>query len=121
MKTTKKDFINTLCTTESVLIGPVPEIEESAIMAVLKATWHPYDEVRTVTKRASNHLVFSNGSRLYFDSFAKRNYERWDCGDEICLAIHITEKGMLPEQTKHLYYMCKQPKKARYAIKEYVK
>lgn len=54
---------------------------------------------RTVTARRTNHLVFSDGSRLYFDSFAKRIYT--DLGNGVVM-LQITENGS--DYSKYLYY-----------------
>ena len=60
---------------------------EEHLAKIDRATIAGYD-LRTVSARRSNHLVFSDGSRLYFDSFAERTYY----ADGSALAVVIHEK-----------------------------
>ena len=101
MKITKKEFIDTLCSAPSVMLGltrqaAAPEQINSALTSA-KANFSAL--ARTVTAKRSNHLEFSDGSRLYFDGNATRTYEsHGGCVYEMT----IRERGA--DWAKHLYY-----------------
>ena len=95
---TKQQFINELANGHVFLgVTHVPISDEDLPNVSLSSS--DTSLIRTVAKRKSNHLEFSDGSRLYFDSFAKRTYE--DRGKRI---IEMTIKENGSDITKHLFY-----------------
>ena len=73
-KITKKEFIEALMQGESAYVG----LAYRKLHQVVEAPTQTEGKKRTVTKKTSNHLEFSDGSRLYFDSFAERKYYKDD-------------------------------------------
>lgn len=98
MKITKKEFISLLSQIPSVFMGVCYSPAEPARIEAATSKINGDVPTRTVTRVASNHLEFSDKSRLYFDSYAKRSYER--IGD--VLEIEIAENGS--DFKKYLYY-----------------
>ena len=84
-KITKKEFIEALMQGESTYVG----LAYRKLHQVVAAPAQTEGKKRTVTKKASNHLEFSDGSRLYFDSFAERKYYK----DDRYYLIDIHETG----------------------------
>lgn len=97
-----------------VFVGPdrvrsYPTAEKRAAVFVRVQDRHPLreDELRTVTERRSNHLRFSDGSRLYFDGFSTRKYLKYAYGntelwmvcakeikdDKIWVMSYLTKRG----------------------------
>ena len=82
-KITKKAFIEALTSGESTYVGlAYRKLHDQ----VTPPRMHTEGMRRTVTKKASNHLEFSDGSRLYFDSFAERKY--YNIGRYYLVDIH---------------------------------
>lgn len=110
---TRCRFIDTLKANESVHCGYDfgRELDDKAIALVVMTTdgkpWHPDDDVRTVTAVKSNHIVFSNGSRLYFDGFSKRRYTSYSHGTTEMLVVSILENGCPATKTRNIYYLVK--------------
>ena len=79
MKITKKEFISVLSSSPHLLCGVefvreiIPDRFDMVLTEIDNKPISGYD-LRTVAARKSNHLVFSDGSRLYFDTFSKRMY-----------------------------------------------
>jgi len=73
-KITKKEFLEAITKGESTYIG----LAYRKLHQVVAAPTQTEGKKRTVTKKASNHIEFSDGSRLYFDSFAERKYYKDD-------------------------------------------
>lgn len=69
-KITKRQFIEALTKGESTYVGLAYRKLHQAVAPPTQTE----GKRRSVTKKASNHLEFSDGSRLYFDSFAQRKY-----------------------------------------------
>ena len=85
-KITKKEFLEALTKGESTYVGlAYRKLHDQ----VTPPRMHTEGKKRTVTKKASNHLEFSDGSRLYFDSFAERKYYK----DDRYYLIDIHETG----------------------------
>ena len=84
-KITKKEFIEALMQGESTC----SVLAYRKLHQVVAAPTQTEGKKRTVTKKASNHLEFSDGSRLYFDSFAERKYYK----DDRYYLIDIHETG----------------------------
>ena len=91
-KITKKEFIDTLCNHESIQCGILcHELTESHKEILRKMTWESmcHEEViRRVDRCASNAIVFSNGSCLYFDVQGEKSYYR--IGNVILQRVHTT-------------------------------
>ena len=83
-KITKKEFLEALMKGESTYVG----LAYRKLHDQIQAPSHAEGKKRTVTKKASNHLEFSDGSRLYFDSFADRKY--YNEGRYYLVDIHET-------------------------------
>ena len=84
-KITKKEFIEALMKGESTYVG----LTYRKLHNQVSPPTQTEGKRRTVTKKASNHLEFSDGSRLYFDSFAERKYYK----DDRYYLIDIHETG----------------------------
>lgn len=84
-KITKKQFIEALMKGESIYVG----LAYRKLRDQVTPPTQTEGKKRTVTKKASNHLEFSDGSRLYFDSFADRKYYK----DGRYYLIDIHENG----------------------------
>ena len=69
-KITKRQFVEALMKGESTYVG----LAYRKLHDQVTPPTQTEGKRRTVTKKASNHLEFSDGSRLYFDSFADRKY-----------------------------------------------
>lgn len=91
-KITKRQFINTIKSCRHALIGCVMgDIDLSRFETMCL---DGLDIDREVVSVKSNHLVFSDDSRLYFDSFATRTYRECVRDDGyILLAVEIWERG----------------------------
>lgn len=89
-KITKTEFISALMENPSILCNV--SVRSEVIYADLAASLTKINAIptagydtRTVTERKSNCLVFSNGSRLYFDGKAKRIYFREGNALAVCV------------------------------------
>ena len=98
-KITKKEFIDTLCnnvTAQVVLLRRA--LNESDKNIIRGLTWeNASDEQhnikllpRTVEKKQTNAVMFSNGSWLYFDENGEKNYYR--CGNVILKEMILTDQ-----------------------------
>ena len=98
-KITKKEFVETLCnnvTSQVVLLRR--ELNESDKNIIRGLTWeNASDEQhkiellpRTVEKKQTNAVMFSNGSWLYFDEKGEKNYYR--CGNVILKEVILTDR-----------------------------
>ena len=98
-KITKKEFIDTLCnnvTAQVVLLRRA--LNESDKNIIRGLTWeNASDEQhnikllpRTVKKKQTNAVMFSNGSWLYFDEKGAKNYYR--CGNVILKEMILTDQ-----------------------------
>ena len=83
-KITKKEFLEALTKGESTYVG----LAYRKLHDQIQAPSHAEGKKRIVTKKASNHLEFSDGSRLYFDTFANRKY--YKDGRYYLIDIHET-------------------------------
>ena len=107
-KITKKEFIETLCsaTTAQIVVKRGKALTESDVALIKRITsanaeveYKIEPEWRTVVKRQSNAVMFSNGSGLYFDQVGDKKYYR--VGDTI---LQITTDG---DYTLTLGYLIK--------------
>lgn len=74
-KITKKEFLETLRSNKSILMGSIFRwMDEKAIRAMEKTMLDETMERRTVTENHANYIVFSNGGRLDFDQIGKKEY-----------------------------------------------
>lgn len=98
-KITKKEFVETLCnnvTAQVVLLGR--ELNESDKNIIRSLTWESASDEqhkiellpRTVEKKQTNAVMFSNGSWLYFDEKGEKNYYR--CGNVILKEMILTDR-----------------------------
>lgn len=97
---TKKAFVSRMKASRNRQIAAVYEPLDYETLSKLSAICKRHDVWRTVTESRSNCLIFSDESRLYFDSFAKRNYFAF--GDDV-LMVSIRENGS--KETMYLYYV----------------
>ena len=82
LRITKKTFIDTLCNTESVFAGSVFKWNDDKIIAAigeLDPQAMKQSDRRTVRAKHSNHVVFSNGSYLYFNQNGEKTYLEHEC------------------------------------------
>ena len=93
MEITKKEFIQALCDNGTVFT--YAEAKELPLIAVIG---NGKARVRHVAHKRSSHLEFSDGSRLYFDSFAKRKYYKFSA----TYMMEISEIGL--PYNKYLFY-----------------
>ena len=93
-KITKKEFIDTLCNHESILCGRLShDLDASQKEILRKMSWESmcYDgHIRTVERRMSNAIMFSDRSYLYFDVHGKKSYYR--IGNVIVQRVHLTDR-----------------------------
>lgn len=92
-KITKKEFIDTLCNHESIMCGRLGrDLDESRKEILRKMTWESmcYDgQIRTVERRMSNAIMFSDRSYLYLNVFGKKSYYR--IGNVIIERVQISD------------------------------
>lgn len=100
-KITKTEFINALMASPHDFMGVSYSFDSGIAEGILK-TATPMIAGRTVTAKKSNHLEFSDDSRLYFDSFAKYTFRKADIDDTVIYEVEIRENGN--DWSKFLYY-----------------
>lgn len=112
-KITKKLFIEQLQENRNVLCSSgfrSTYDRLSSLMEKISINGIAKMERRTVVKTASNHLVFSNGSSIYFDQHGKKEYfsHRNAGGVKFLLQTTIrkgdTEYGDEPEEMSYILY-----------------
>lgn len=121
-KITKKNFIEILTNNNSVLFGSVFRWTDEKVQKALNkdiitdlyfnaAIKNNLAEVREVKKCFSNHLLFSNGSNLYFDDEGKKEYFTFTNNNN---ALFIIKKNTYYDdfdgknyENYIVYYICK--------------
>ena len=104
-KITKRQFINALKEKPSLFLGYTydPISDEKAEQFLIYGDYIRYPQwFRTVRTVKSNHIIFSDDSRLYFDSFATRTYTEYSYGYVHIYVMSIHEKNS--DETKYLVY-----------------
>lgn len=101
-KITKKEFIQTMTEHRHLFlgVGKNSQLEKlpDNLNQFFKGGKIPEELTRNVIKVKSNCLVFSDNSRLYFDSFAKYTYRK----NGTVYEVEIRENGN--DWSKFLYY-----------------
>ena len=106
MKISKIEFVKALVENPHVFMGAVysGEIPEGQLVEAAKRAREAHAPKREVSRKQTNALIFTDGSRLYFDSFAKRGYRKVETGKSGAVyEMTIREKGS--PFTKYLYYL----------------
>lgn len=106
MKISKIEFVKALVENPHVFMGVVysGEIPEGQLVEAAKRAREAHAPKRGVFRKQTNALIFTDGSRLYFDSFAKREYRKVETGKSgTVYEMAIRENGA--PFTKYLYYL----------------
>ena len=92
-KITRKEFTEILTNNKTVLAGSVFRWNDEKCIAGMEniKSANENAERRKVTEKHSNYIVFSNGSRLYFDQEGKKEYFSYKNGNGIQFVIQRTE------------------------------
>lgn len=92
-KVTRKEFTEILTNNRTILAGSVFRWNDEKCIAGMEniKAISEKAERRTVTENHSNHIVFSNGSRLDFNQEGKKEYFSYKNGNGVQFVIQRTE------------------------------